>query len=147
MGKQYSLNQSAKQELFAVIIVIITVTWLKFATLAPNVKIVDQKNTVWIHARVKVSALIVKDHIDHHHHSVLYISKNYKSEGVLSFVNAKMKFLSINCQSWNTAKKSIQNLESNYDVDIICLSETWETKKEPVKFKDWQIIAKPRKND
>jgi exonuclease III len=58
-----------------------------------------------------------------------------------------MKILSINCQSWNTAKSSINKTVENNDIDVICLTETWATTNSPVKFRNWQIIGKPRPDD
>ena len=38
-----------------------------------------------------------------------------------------MKFLTLNCQSFNTAKKDLENLCQLYSLDILCLTETWES--------------------
>ena len=58
-----------------------------------------------------------------------------------------MKFLSLNCQSFKTAKKDISNLVDNYNLDILCLTETWESDSEKVQFKNWQILSRPRKQN
>lgn len=57
-----------------------------------------------------------------------------------------MKILQINCQSWKTAKYSIGNIVDNCDIDLLCLSETFESEKEPVKFRNWSKLSKPRKD-
>ena len=56
-----------------------------------------------------------------------------------------MKILSINCQSWKTAKADIEHIVDNYCVDILCLTETFESEKEPVTFMNWSKVSKCRK--
>ena len=46
-----------------------------------------------------------------------------------------MKFLFLNAQSFNTAKTDLQDLVENYDIDFLCLNETWESKDKPIHFK------------
>lgn len=58
-----------------------------------------------------------------------------------------MRLLSLNCQSWSTAKSSVNSIVSNYNLDILCLSETWEKDSHPVSFHSWSSISKPRKNN
>ena len=58
-----------------------------------------------------------------------------------------MRLLSLNCQSWATAKSSVNSLVSNYNLDILCLSETWEKDTNPVNFRSWSSFSKPRKNN
>ena len=58
-----------------------------------------------------------------------------------------MKFLSLNCQSFNTAKKDIFSLGNKYNLDFLCLSETWEQESDKISFQSWQILTKPRKQD
>ena len=41
-----------------------------------------------------------------------------------------MKLVSLNCKSYNSAKKDIQNIVDIYNFDIWCLSETTEAEKE-----------------
>ena len=55
-----------------------------------------------------------------------------------------MKIFSINCQSWKTAKSGFGEIVDNYNIDILCLTETFETAKEPVTFRQWSKISKPR---
>ena len=57
-----------------------------------------------------------------------------------------MKILSVNCQSWKTAKGNFSNIVDDYDIDMLCLTETFESVKEPVKFKQWSKVSKPRKD-
>ena len=35
----------------------------------------------------------------------------------------------------------------NYNLDILCLTETWESDSEKVQFKNWQILSRPRKQN
>jgi ribonuclease HI len=58
-----------------------------------------------------------------------------------------MKILSVNCQSWNTAKNSITCTVDDNDIDILCLSETWESSSKPVKFRNWSVLSRPRPDD
>ena len=55
-----------------------------------------------------------------------------------------MKFLLLNAQSFNTAKEDIQDLVDNYDIDFLCLNETWENKDKPIKFRNWKSFNRPR---
>jgi hypothetical protein len=65
----------------------------------------------------------------------------------VSFNRTSMKLLSLNCQSWNTAKTSVNSVVDENDIDILCLSETWESKTKPVKFRNWPAICRPRTGD
>ncbi|VDI25108.1 Hypothetical predicted protein [Mytilus galloprovincialis] len=56
-----------------------------------------------------------------------------------------MKILFINCQSFNTAYGLNSTIEK-YDVDILCLNETFENTNNPVKLKDWTVYSSPRPN-
>ena len=58
-----------------------------------------------------------------------------------------MKFLSLNCQSFKTAKRDISNLIETYNLDILCLTETWESNSEKVNLSNWQVLSKPRKQN
>ena len=55
-----------------------------------------------------------------------------------------MKFLLLNAQSFNTAKKDLYELVDKYDIDFLCLNETWENKDKPIKFRDWKTFTRPR---
>ena len=41
----------------------------------------------------------------------------------------------------------MNSLVSNYNLDILCLSETWEKSNNPLNFRDWSTLSKPRKNN
>ena len=51
-----------------------------------------------------------------------------------------MKFLLLNAQSFNSAKKDLYELVDKYDIDFLCLNETWENKDNPIKFRDWKTF-------
>ena len=55
-----------------------------------------------------------------------------------------MKLLSLNCQSFSTAKHDLLNLVETYEIDILCLSETWEKNNEKLSFKNWKVLSRPR---
>ena len=55
-----------------------------------------------------------------------------------------MKIFSINCQSWKTAKSNFGEIVDNYNIDVLCLTEAFETVKEPVIFRQWTKISKSR---
>ena len=57
-----------------------------------------------------------------------------------------MKIFSINCQSWKTAKSDFNEIVDSYGGDVLCLTETFENGKEPVTFRQWSKISKPRKD-
>ena len=59
----------------------------------------------------------------------------------------RMKLLSLNCQSRNTAKDSLKSIVLNYNLDLVCLSETWEKDNKPLQFGSWPILSKPRINN
>ena len=55
-----------------------------------------------------------------------------------------MKFLLLNAQSFNTAKNDLNELVHKYDIDFLCLNETWENKEKPIEFRDWKAFTRPR---
>lgn len=55
-----------------------------------------------------------------------------------------MRILSLNCQSWNTAKSSVNYVVDNNSIDLLCLSETFESIQEPLKFRCWSKISRAR---
>ena len=57
-----------------------------------------------------------------------------------------IKFLLLNAQSFNTAKYDVLDSVNKYDIDFLCLNETWEEKKKPISFQNWRTISKPRHN-
>ena len=58
-----------------------------------------------------------------------------------------MKFLSLNCQSFNTAKKDLENLCQSYSLDILCLTETWESENSKIGLKNYISLSRPRGGD
>ena len=75
------------------------------------------------------------------------IYSNIREINCSSKQHLRMKFLSINCRSWNTAKDSVKSIVLNYNLDSVCLSETWEKDNKPLQFGSWPIISKPRINN
>ena len=55
-----------------------------------------------------------------------------------------MKFLLLNAQSCNTAKNDLYELVDKYNIDFLCLNETWENKDKPIEFRDWKAFTRPR---
>ena len=58
----------------------------------------------------------------------------------------QMKLFSINCQSWKTAKSGFSDVVDSYGIDVLCLTETFESAREPVTFRKWSKISKSRKD-
>lgn len=56
-----------------------------------------------------------------------------------------MRILFINCQSFKTAYGLSDTIEK-YDIDVLCLNETFEYDKNHVFYKDWKIYSSPRPN-
>ena len=75
---------------------------------------------------------------------VQYIFNMSVSTDCHQSVNVNLRILSLNCQSWNTAKRGISRLLDFYKIGIFCLSETWETELNPVKFRNWGVFSKSR---
>ena len=97
--------------------------------------------------RINRNASIVGDNTRLHLVLAQSFYQNSKKINFRTFYKRNMKLLSLNCQSYNTAKKDIYNIVDTYNFDILCLSETWETEKEKVNFKNWTIHSKARKSD
>jgi len=55
-----------------------------------------------------------------------------------------MKILSLNCQCYKTVKSDLVNLISDYNVDIICLTETWENDNSEVSLNNFTCVSKRR---
>ena len=141
--------------LFAVIIAIGLATSVKFVPIRPNVEFVLVKNIQSQSAPTQGSVLTVKEIILPHQNTVQSISKCISYKGLVCCANfrkentyiAIMRLLSLNCQSWSIAKISVNSFISNYNLDILCLSETWEKDNNPVNFQSWTSFSKPRKNN
>ena len=116
------------------------------AYLLLNVKIVGV-TTQTKDVRINRNASIVGDNTKLHLVLAQHFYQNSKKINFRTFYKRNMKLLSLNCQSYNTAKKDIYNIVDTYNFDILCLSETWETEKEKVNFKNWTIHSKARKSD
>ena len=56
-------------------------------------------------------------------------------------------FLTLNCQSFSTAKRDLETLCENYRLDLLCLTETWETEKARPFLSNWISLSKPRGGD
>ncbi|XP_071124249.1 uncharacterized protein [Mytilus edulis] len=54
-----------------------------------------------------------------------------------------MRLLFINAQSFKTAVE-LKDIVRNYDIDILIINETFESKQNPLKFENWQIFSSPR---
>ena len=55
-----------------------------------------------------------------------------------------MKLLLINAQAISTAYKDIVNTVNSYNVDIVCLNETFQDVNSKLKFLNWKVYDKPR---
>ena len=101
-------------------------------------------------APTRVNAQIVKEIITFLQKLVLSININSNSTEInyfFKFSQFTMKIVSLNCQSWTTAQNSVKSLALDYDLDLICLSETWEKDNRLVNFGSWPILSKPRNNN
>ena len=60
-----------------------------------------------------------------------------------------MKFLLLNAQSFATAKYDLSTLTSDYNIDILCLNETWENKNStiPLSLPNYRCFSRPRPTD
>ena len=94
-----------------------------------------------------------KETTQHHQNIAQSTSKCTSYKDPVCYVNLsiekslKMRFISLNCQSWSTAKSSVNTVVSNDKVDVLCLSETWEKDNDPINFQSWSSLSKSRKNN
>ena len=58
-----------------------------------------------------------------------------------------MKFLFLNCQAFSTAKYHLEELVEKYEIDVLCLNETWQPANATLRFKTWTSFLKPRGTD
>ena len=66
--------------------------------------------------------------------------------GAAAPIICKMLDLILN-RDWYSAvtpQNDLYELVDRYDVDFLCLIETWENKDKPIKFRDWKIFTRPR---
>ena len=103
----------------------------------------DHTFTVNVIDRVIVSTVVenTKVHLTH----VPNTWRLYKEYRKIKCFNI-VKLFSINCQSWKTAKSDFGEIVDNYNIDVLCLTETFESYKEPVSFRQWSKLSKPRKD-
>ena len=153
MVRQHILKKNGVLKLFAVIIAIGLATSVKSAPTRPDVEFVPVKNILRQSVPTQASVLIVKETIQPHQNIAQYTSKCSSYKDLVCCANHRkrnsfiMRLLSLNCQSWSTAKSSVTSITSNYNLDILCLSETWEKDTCPIHFKSWSTFSKPRKNN
>ena len=110
-------------------------------------KIVDQRNTAQqesVHYQVSVPTVVVITKA--HQNIVQIILKSCRNLGKTTCFNLKMKLFSINCQFWKTTKSGFSYVVDSYGIDVLCLTETFESAREPVTFRKWSKISKPRKD-
>ncbi|MEW8548508.1 MAG: reverse transcriptase domain-containing protein, partial [Candidatus Thiodiazotropha sp.] len=60
-----------------------------------------------------------------------------------------MKFLLLNAQSFATARYNLSSLVLDYDIDILCLNETWENinSATPISLPNYRCYSRPRPTD
>ncbi|XP_063415836.1 uncharacterized protein LOC134697486 [Mytilus trossulus] len=56
-----------------------------------------------------------------------------------------MKILFINAQSFKTAF-GLHDIVEKYNIEILCVNETFEKPNSPIHFKDWKVYSSPRKD-
>jgi hypothetical protein len=101
-------------------------------------------------AQKQVNVQTVKDNIKFLRRTVLY-SRNSKTKdkSTESYNHpvqiVKIRILFINCQLFKTAYGLADTIEK-YDIDVLCLNETFEKDKNRVLYKDWKIYSSPRPN-
>ena len=152
MVRQHILRKNGLLRLFGVIIAIGLATYEKSVATSPNVESVLVKSIQRQSVLPQRGVQTVKETIQLHRNTALSISKCTNYKDLVYFANSlkeitTMRLLSLNCQSWSTAKPSVNSLISNYNLDILCLSETWEKDSSPVQFQSWTSFSKPRKNN
>ena len=146
MENQPFVRRKRGSELFGVFLVIPTIIFLQTVQIDPIVKTVVQRIIhlpVNVINRVTASTVVenTKVHLTHFPNTW----RLYKEYRKIKCFN-KMKLFSINCQSWKTAKSDFGEIVDNYNIDVLCLTETFESYKEPVSFRQWSKLSKPRKD-
>ena len=147
MGKKHTLRQKDKERLLGATDACGLVILGLVACLLSSAKIVVGI-IQHLDAQIPRTASIAEDSIKRHQVNAQCFSQNLRTFSLKTFCRStNMKLLSLNCQSYKTAKIDIYNLEDSYNLDIMCLSETWETEKEKVYFKNWTVHSKARKSN
>ena len=146
MERKHTVKKKRDIELCSVFIVIALITLQLTALSKPAVKIVDHwsihtQETVNYKVLVQIVVGNIKAHQIYAQNTLTYYKTLEKTKCV-----KKMKIFSVNCQSWKTAKGNFYSIVDDYDIDVLCLTETFESVKEPVKFKQWCKVSRPRKD-
>ena len=95
----------------------------------------------------------MKETIQPHQNTAQSISKCTSYKDLVFYAKFRkenittMRLLSLNCQSWSTAKPSVNSIISNHNLDILCLSQTLEKDNNPVHFQSWTSFCKPKKKN
>ena len=137
------MKNKKSSRLFDVFPVTVLTILLPIVLLRILVRTADRKTTsLLVIAENRVHAQIVVENIKAHLIHVLNILKFYRGYVKIRCFK-KMKIFSIYCQSWKTAKSGFGETVDNYNIDVLCLTETSETDREPVTYRKWSKISKP----
>ena len=106
-----------------------------------HVKITHIQDSANYRVAVQTARVVTKVHQNFAQNTYSYLKLSGKI-----ICAKKMKLFSINCQSYRTAKSNFNTIVDNYEIDILCLTETFESQIEPVHFRQWSKLSKPRKD-
>ena len=141
------MTKKNKEKPFVASRVIVLTILLQIVLLKQGVKIVDQRTIPQQESvHYQVSAPTVAVFIKAHLNIAQIILKSCRNLERIVCFSLEMKLFSINCQSWKTAKSDFSEVVDSYGVDVLCLTETFESAREPVTFRKWSKISKPRKD-
>lgn len=157
MGRKSVLGENVILELYVVITVIALVIGPVYANQNHGASIAEKKHVARKYVQSRVNAAIVQEITKHHHLNVQFlyswlITGNITSTYLktirhnpckIQLFNLNMKLLFINCQSFKTAY-GINDIVDKYDIDLLCLNETFENTNNPVRYKNWNILSSPR---
>jgi len=126
------------------------VTAQEFVQIEENVSIVDQKIASWKTVIKNLHVAIAKKITKLLHKNVKYSRKFLIKESLpipcnIFYKTTIMKILFINAQSFRTAY-GLSDLVDNYNIDIMCLNETFESQHASIKFRDWEAFKSARPN-
>ena len=121
-------------------IAILLVTAQEFVQIKGNVSIVDQKIASWKTVIKNLHVAIVEKTTKLLHQNVKYSRKFLIKENLpipcnIFYITIIMKILFINAQSFRTAY-GLSDLVDNYNIDILCINETFESQHASIKFRD-----------
>ena len=145
--KKLSLKEKETAKLYDALIVIVLAIGQAFACHREGATIVEVKIVRIVIAQNQVNVQTVKDNIKFFHQTVLY-SRNSKTKDKSTepykhpVQIVKMRIFFINCQSFKTTYGLSDTIEK-YDIDVLCLNETFEKDKNRVLYKDWKIYSPP----